>query len=115
MVTEEFEHYFRLCMSRTISSEEARQFLFAVNDHADVKADDDDVVMVYHLDDETNTHCYDVRLSKDITGDQGDDILYSLEEIFPTDDFECESSMDSVSEQQYLNHAVLEQLNKNLS
>lgn len=115
MVTEEFEHYFRLCIGRTISSEEARQFLFAVNDHADVEADDDDVVMVYHEDDETGAHCYDVRLAKDISADQGDEILHGLEEIFPTDDFELESSMDTVTEQQYLNSAILEQLNQQIT
>ncbi len=109
METQEFEHYFRLCMPRKLTSDEARQYLFAVNDHADVEADSDDVVMVYHEDD-NGAHCYDVRLAKDITGDQGDDILYGLEEIFPVDDFECESSMDTVSEQQYLNRAVMEQL-----
>lgn len=114
MVTEEFEHYFRLCISRTISSDEARQFLFAVSDSADVEADDNDVVMVYHLDDETGAHCYDVRLAKDVTGDQGDEILYDLEELFPDDDFECESSMDAVSEQQVLNRAVMEQLTKSI-
>ncbi len=112
MITEEFQHYFRLCIARKISSEEARQFLFAVNDHADVEADDEDVVMVYHLDEETGSHCYDVRLSKDVEAEQGDEILHGLEEIFPTDDFECESSMDSVSEQQVLNRAVMEQLTK---
>lgn len=114
MIAEEFEHYFRLCMGRTISSEEARQYLFAVNDHADVEADKDDVVMVYHLDDETGAHCYDVRLSRDITGEQGDEIIYGLEEIFPTDDFTCESSMENFEEQQYINRAVLEQLNQKL-
>jgi hypothetical protein len=112
METQEFEHYFRLCIGRTISSEEARQYLFAVNDHADVEADADDVVMVYHLDEDTGAHCYDVRLAHDVTAEQGDEILYGLQEIFPTDDFECESSMDSVSEQQVLNHAVMEQLTK---
>lgn len=114
MVTDEFQHYFRLCMARTISSEEARQYLFAVNDHADVEADKDDVVMVYHLDDDNGAHCYDVRLAKDVTGDQGDEILYGLEEIFPTDDFTCESSMENIEEQQYINRAILEQLNQNL-
>lgn len=114
MLAEEFEHYFRLCMGRKISSEEARLYLFAVNDHADVEADKDDTVMVYHLDDDTGAHCYDVRLARDITGEQGDEILAGLEEIFPTDDFTAESSMDSVSENQYLNRAVLEQLNQKL-
>jgi hypothetical protein len=114
MITEEFEHYFRLCMGRTISSEEARQYLFAVNDHADVEPDDDDVVMVYHLDDETGAHCYDVRLAQDITGDQGDQILYGLEEIFPTDDFTAESSMENIEEQHYINRAILEQLDQKL-
>jgi hypothetical protein len=114
MITEEFQHYFRLCIGRKISSEEARQFLFAVNDHAEVEADSEDVVMVYHLDEETNAHCYDVRLSKDVEAEQGDEILHGLEEIFPTDDFECESSMDSVSEQQILNRAVMEQLTRSL-
>lgn len=114
MVTEEFDHYFRLCMARHIDSKEARLYLFAVNDHAEVAADDDDVVMVYHLDEETGSHCYDVRLAKNVTADQGDEILYGLEEIFPLDDFECESSMDSIEEQQYLNSAVMEQLNQNL-
>jgi len=55
-----------------------------------------------------------VRLSKDISGDEGDDILYSLEELFPNDDFECESSMNIVEEQQYLNRAVMEQLTTKL-
>ena len=95
-------------MPRTISSEEARNFLFAVNDVVPAQADDSDVVMVYHEDE--NAHCYDVRLSKDISGDEGDEILYSLEELFPDDDFECESSMNTVEEQQYLNRAVMEQL-----
>ena len=95
-------------MPRTISSEEARNFLFAVNDVVPAQADDSDVVMVYHEDE--NAHCYDVRLSKDISGDEGDEILYNLEELFPNDDFECESSMNTVEEQQYLNRAVMEQL-----
>ncbi len=112
MITDEFEHYFRIRMPRTISSEEARDFLFAVNDIVPAHADDNDVVMVYHEDE--GAHCYDVRLSKDISGDEGDDILYSLEELFPNDDFECESSMSIVEEQQYLNHAVMEQLSKKL-
>lgn len=110
METQEFEHYFRLCMPRKITSEEARELLHAVNDNADVEPDAEDVVMVYHEDD--NLHCYDVRLATDITGEQGDDILFDLEELFPNDDFECESSMDSVDEQQYLNRAVMEQLSK---
>lgn len=108
METQEFEHYFRLCMPRKITSDEARELLHAVNDNADVEADNEDVVMVYH--EANNLHCYDVRLARDITGEQGDDILYDLEELFPNDDFECESSMDTVSEQQYLNRAVMEQL-----
>lgn len=112
MIIDEFEHYFRLRMPRTISSEEARDFLFAVNDIISAQADDNDVVMVYHEDD--SAHCYDVRLSSDVTGDQGDDILYSLEELFPNDDFECESSMSTVEEQQYLNRAVMEQLSTKL-
>lgn len=114
MITDEFQHYFRLCMGRQIDSKEARLYLFAVNDHAEVAADADDVVMVYHLDDDTGAHCYDVRLAKDITGEQGDEILYGLEEIFPTDDFQCESSMEPLEEQHYLNRAVLEQLNQKL-
>lgn len=99
-------------MPRTISSEEARNFLFAVNDIVPAEADDSDVVMVYHEDE--GAHCYDVRLSEDVTGDQGDDILYSLEELFPNDDFECESSMNNIEEQQYLNRAVMEQLSTKL-
>jgi hypothetical protein len=114
MVTDEFDHYFRLCMGRKIDSKEARLYLFAVRDHADVEADTDDVVMVYHVDDDTMAHCYDVRLARDVTADQGDEILHGLQEIFPLDDFECESSMDTVEEQQYLNSAVMEQLTKSL-
>jgi len=114
MVTDEFDHYFRLCMGRKIDSKEARLYLFAVRDHADVEADTDDVVMVYHVDDDTMAHCYDVRLAQDVTADQGDEILHGLQEIFPLDDFECESSMDTVEEQQYLNSAVMEQLTKSL-
>ena len=99
-------------MPRTISSEEARNFLFAVNDVVSAQADNNDVVMVYHEDE--GAHCYDVRLSEGVSGDDGDDILYSLEELFPNDDFECESSMSTVEEQQYLNRAVMEQLSKKL-
>jgi hypothetical protein len=99
-------------MPRTISSEEARNFLFAVNDIVSAQADDNDVVMVYHEDE--GAHCYDVRLSEDVNGDQGDDIIYSLEELFPDDDFDCESSMDNIEEQQYLNRAVMEQLSRKL-
>lgn len=112
MISDEFDHYFRLCMGRKIDSKEAKLFLFAVNDHADVEADTDDVVMVYHIDDDTGAHCYDVRLSKNITAEQGDEILHGLEEIFPLDDFECESSMDMIEEQQYLNTAIMEQFVK---
>ena len=112
MITDEFEHYFRLRMPRTISSEEARDFLFAVNDISPAQADDNDVVMVYHEDE--GAHCYDVRLSSDVSGDQGDEILQSLEELFPNDDFELESSMNMIEEQQYLNRAVMEQLSTKL-
>ena len=113
MITDEFNHYFRLCMPRPISSKEAKQYLFAVNDIVSAEADDNDVVMVYHEDD-NGAHCYDVRLSANVTGDEGDEILQSLEELFPNDDFELESSMDTIEEQQYLNRAVMEQLNTKL-
>jgi len=116
MITDEFEHYFRLCLTRKLDSEEARKYLFAVDDHADVMADDEDVVMVYHLDDDDNNmHCYDVRLAKDVSAEQGDEILRVLQDLFPNDDFECESSMDTVNEQQYLNKAVMEQLQQKLT
>ena len=115
MEIQEFEHYFRICLARTISSEEAKNFLFAVDDIADAEPDDKDVVMVYHQDEDTMAHCYDVRLSSDITGEQGDQILSKLEAIFPEDDFECESSMDMVSEQEFLNRAVMEQLTKSIN
>lgn len=113
MITDEFTHYFRLCMPRTISSKEARQYLLAVNDIVAAEADDNDVVMVYHEDD-NGAHCYDVRLSTDVTGEEGDEILQSLEKLFPNDDFELESSMENIEEQQYLNRAVMEQLSKKL-
>ena len=74
--------------------------------------------MVYHLDDnegDGNPHCYDVRLASSIDAEQGDLILASLEEMFPDDDFDCESSMDTVEEQHYLHGAVMEQLNKRLT
>lgn len=114
METEEFEHYFRICLARTITSEEARDYLFAVDDIAEAEPDDEDVVMVYHQDEDTKAHCYDVRLRSDITGEQGDQILSKLEAIFPEDDFECESSMDMMSEQEVLNRAVMEQLTKTI-
>jgi hypothetical protein len=100
-------------MPRPISSKEAKQYLFAVNDIVPAEADDNDVVMVYHEDD-NGAHCYDVRLTANVTGDEGDEILQSLEELFPNDDFELESSMDSIEEQQYLNRAVMEQLSTKL-
>lgn len=118
MIIDEFEHYFRLCLDRTLSSEEARAFLLVVNELADVKPDDNDTVMVYHLDDKEedgNPHCYDVRLASSIDAEQGDQILASLEEMFPEDDFDCESSMETIEEQSYLHTAVMEQLSKKLS
>jgi len=112
MIIDEFEHYFRLCMPRTLDKEESRQFLFAVNDIVEAEADAEDVVMVYHEDE--GMHCYDVRLGRDITAEEGDEILFDLEDLFPDDDFECESSMDKVEENLYLNRAILEQLNQKL-
>jgi hypothetical protein len=115
MIIDEFDHYFRLCLNRTLTSEEAKSYLLVVDDIADVEPDNDDTVMVYHLDDsegDGNPHCYDVRLAASIDAEQGDQILAGLEEIFPEDDFDCESSMDSVSEQQLLNTVTLEQLTK---
>ena len=117
MIIDEFDHYFRLCLDRKLSSEEARAYLMVVNELADVEADNDDTVMVYHLDDnegDGNPHCYDVRLASSIDAEQGDQILASLEEMFPDDDFDCESSMETIEEQSYLHNAVLEQLTKKL-
>jgi hypothetical protein len=107
MIIDEFDHYFRLCLNRILSSEEAKAYLM-----------DDDTVMVYHLDDKEedgNPHCYDVRLASSIDAEQGDQILASLEEMFPEDDFDCESSMETIEEQSYLHSAVMEQLNKQLT
>lgn len=117
MIIDEFDNYFRLCLDRTLTSEEARAYLLVVNELADVEPDDDDTVMVYHLDDKDqdgNPHCYDVRLARSINSEQGDQILASLEEMFLNDDFDAESSMDTVEENQYLNRAVLEQLNQKI-
>ena len=117
MIIDEFDHYFRLCLDRTLTSEEARAYLLVVNELADVEPDDNDTVMVYHLDDnegDGNPHCYDVRLVSSIDAGQGDQILASLEEMFPDDDFDCESSMETVEEQSYLHNAVMEQLTKKL-
>lgn len=118
MIIDEFDHYFRLCLNRTLTSEEARGLLLMVNELADVEPDDEDTVMVYHLDDNDGDgypHCYDVRLAESIDAEQGDLILASLEEMFPDDDFDCESSMDTVEEQSYLHDAVMEQLNQRLT
>lgn len=98
MVQEEFEHYFRLCMPRELSSQEVREFITMISDLADVEPDDEDVIIVYHLNDE-NQHCYDVRLEDDITGDVGDEIALACEEMFPDDDFELESSMGILDEE----------------
>jgi hypothetical protein len=117
MIIDEFAHYFRLCLDRTLTSEEAKAYLLVVNELADVEPQDDDTVMVYHLDDnesDGNPHCYDVRLAQSIDAEQGDQILASLEEMFPDDDFDCESSMELEEEQTYLHSAVMEQLAKRL-
>jgi hypothetical protein len=117
MIIDEFDHYFRLCLNRTLSSEEAKAYLLVVNELADVEPDNDDTVMVYHLDDnegDGNPHCYDVRLASSINAEQGDQILASLEEMFVNDDFDCESSMELEEEQHYLHDAVMEQLTKKL-
>ena len=117
MIIDEFDHYFRLCLDRTLTSQEARAYLLVVNELADVEPDDNDTVMVYHLDDnegDGNPHCYDVRLASSIDAEQGDQILASLEEMFPDDDFDCESSMELEEEQSYLHTAVMEQLSKTI-
>jgi hypothetical protein len=117
MIIDEFDHYFRLCLNRTLSKEEAKALLLVVNKLADVEPDDDDTVMVYHEDDNDGDgypHCYDVRLATSIDAEQGDHLLASLEEMFPDDDFDCESSMDLEEEQHYLHNAVMEQLSKKL-
>lgn len=117
MIIDEFDNYFRMCLNRTLSSEEAKKLLLAVNDIAEVEPEDDDTVMVYHMDDNDGNgypHCYDVRLATSIDAEQGDRLLASLEELFPDDDFDCESSMEIVEEQSYLHTAVLEQLSKKL-
>jgi hypothetical protein len=46
MIIDEFDHYFRLCLDRTLSSAEAKAYLMVVNELADVEADNDDTVMV---------------------------------------------------------------------
>jgi hypothetical protein len=117
MIIDEFDNYFRICLDRTLSSEEAKKLLLAVNNIAEVEPEDDDTVMVYHMDDNDGNgypHCYDVRLSESIDAEQGDQLLASLEELFPDDDFDCESSMEIVEEQSYLHTAVLEHLSKKL-
>jgi hypothetical protein len=117
MIIDEFDHYFRLCLDRTLTSEEAKAYLLVVDELAEVEPDDNDTVMVYHLDDngsDGNPHCYDVRLAQSIDAEQGDQILASLEEMFPNDDFDCESSMELEEEQHYLHGAVMEQLFRKL-
>jgi hypothetical protein len=117
MIVDEFPHYFRICLPRTLEKEESRAFLLLVSKFVQVEPADDDVIMVYHEDREDhdgNPYCYDVRLEVDISGEVGDKILIALEELFPDDDFDCESSMDSISESYYLNQALLEQLNQKL-
>lgn len=114
MITDEFNRYFRLCMDRELSSDESRKLLFAVSDFVPVIATEDDVAMVYHYDEEDDQHCYDVNLERDISATEGDSLFQKLEYMFPDDDFDCESSMDTVSEQLYLNRAVMERLTKSI-
>lgn len=98
MEQEEFEHYFRICLNRELTSKEVRDFIVMVEDLADVETDDqDDVVVVYHMNDE-GQHCYDVQLEDDITADVGDDLAVACEEMFPEDDFDIESSMGVIDE-----------------
>jgi hypothetical protein len=118
MIIDEFDNYVRICLNRTLSSAEAKSFLLVVNELAEVEPQDDDTVMVYHMDDKEadgNPHCYDVRLAESIDAEQGDKILASLEEMFPDDDFDMESSMETMEEQTYLNNALLEQLGKKIT
>jgi hypothetical protein len=101
MELEEFEHYFRICLDRVLSSEEVRNFVTMVEEHADVEPDDEDGVVVYHLDDKEGDgypHCYDIRLEDDITADVGDDLAQACEQMFPDDDFDIESSMGIIDE-----------------
>lgn len=110
-MTEEFDHYFRVCLDRELTEEETKDFVYSVSDVVPVITTDDDVAMVYHVN-EDGQHCYDINLEHDVSGDEGDQIYRTLEQLFEDDDFECESSMDTVSEQQVLNRALLEQLTK---
>lgn len=111
---DEFEHYFRLCIARQCTSEETKSLVAIVSTFADIDPTDEDVVMVYHLNDD-GYHCYDISLESDVTEEQGEQIIMELEELFENDDFDCEASIDSVDEQLYLNSALLEQLNKRIS
>ena len=111
-MTEEFEHYFRICLNRELTSEEAKAYIFAVSEIVPVIATDEEVAMIYHI--ENGAHCYDVNLENDVSGAEGDQIFTILENLFEDDEFELESSMDTVSEQLYLNRALLEQLNQKL-
>jgi hypothetical protein len=94
---EEFEHYFRICLQRDLSSQEARAFLKLVEEYTDTEEDDEGVIMVYHTNDDAQ-HCYDIRLEDDITADVGDELLEACEEMFPNDDFDLESSMGIIGE-----------------
>lgn len=94
----EFDHYFRICLDRPLSSDEAKEFLSIVRQEADVEEDDEGVVMIYHINDDEQ-HCYDVRLEDDITAAVGDDLVELIEDLFPEDDFDIESSMGIVGEQ----------------
>jgi hypothetical protein len=65
-------------LNRTLSSAEAKALLLAVDDIAEVEPEDDDTVMVYHLDDNDGNgypHCYDIRLAVSIDAEQGDNSL----------------------------------------
>lgn len=99
MEQEEFEHYFRICMPRELTSEEVRAFVVMVEELADVEINEnDDVVAVYHVDD-NGQHCYDVPLEDDVTADVGDELAEACESLFPDDDFDLESSMGVIGEE----------------
>jgi hypothetical protein len=81
MITDEFNNYFRLCSNRALTTQETLTLFIEVSNVATTSVNED-VSMLYRVDSETNNHCYDVKLTQNVSYDQADEILNNLKTTF---------------------------------
>jgi hypothetical protein len=84
MISNEFVNYFRLCVNRALSTQETLTLFLEVSGIARTNINEE-VSMLYRMDNETNQHCYDIKLKQNISQAQAESILTNLKSIFVND------------------------------